>query len=333
MVCNVYDETLSLAGQITEFVSLRWGERYNDYGSVQLSLRKTNDVLTLFAINRFIGITGEDTLAIIKSIDDRNGTITIYAFECKYLLCDRIYDGTANCAGKIETKLREIIMEKRQYPFVQLGTLNNLSGTARSQRSYNTLFDISAAWCGLADYGFRLRHDKTAKKLLYEVYEGKQSGAKLSQNIGNLYNLIRTKSEQDYKNIAYVGGGGEGANRVFVTVGDTAATGMARHEMYVDARDIQRGEDQTEADYKLVLESRGKEKLEEKRRSNAVSFSLPFNSGFGKTFFLGDIITVVIPEYNEKVTARITGFVRTINNNTDTTTVEIGVPIIRRLRE
>ena len=76
-----------------------------------------------------------------------------------------------------------------------------------------------------------------------------------------------------------------------------------------------------------------KEKLEEKRRSNAVSFSLPFNSGFGKTFFLGDIITVVIPEYNEKVTARITGFVRTINNNTDTTNVEIGVPIIRRLRE
>ena len=333
MVCNIYDEQLNLAGQLTEFVSLRWQESYIDYGSVMLSVQKSTEVLALFKVNRFIGLSGYDTLAVIKSIDDRNGVITVYAFEAKFLLSDRIYDGTANLNGNIEQKLREVVMEKRQYPFVALGTLHNLTGTGRSQKSHSTLLALSAAWCGLAGYGFRLRHDRANKKLLYEVYAGKDSGIKLSQNFGNVYNIIRTNSEQEYKNVAYVYGGGEGEARVSVVVGDTDATGLDRHEMYIDARDLQRGENQSAEDYENVLRSRGLEKLEEKQRSNTVSFTLATGSGFGETFFLGDTVTVVIPEYNEKVTARITGFTRTLQKNTDTISLEIGVPLIKRLKE
>lgn len=166
---------------------------------------------------------------------------------------------------------------------------------------------------------------------MYDVYEGaERNGIKFAEQYGNLYNLERLISETTYKNVAYVGGGGEGTNRVFVTTGDTSSTDFARRELFIDARDLQQEEGQTLDEYKTLLMARGNEKLNECTKVQEISFDISAQD-FGKAFSLGDIITCVLPDYNSVLSVRVAEFTNTYENNQITTQLTLGNPILRGL--
>ncbi len=329
MEFSVYNHSLSRVGIISSFTSLIWGESYTGSGKLQVVLPKTADAARIIACGNFIGIPSSDTLMIIQSTEDKDNSIWAYGCEAKSLLAARVYAGTVKCKGNIELALRAAVTESRPYSILGLAPLRGITKTTTSQRTYPTLYELSRVWCETGDMGFRLIHDKSAHRLLYDVYEGaERNGIKFAEQYGNLTNLERLLSETSYRNFAYVGGEGEGSDRVFVTAGDSSATDFERREIFVDARDLQREEGQTLDEYKTLLVARGNEKLNEAARVQEITFDIS-STDFGKSFYLGDIITCVLPDYNSVLSVRVAEFTNTYENNQITTQLTLGNPILR----
>ncbi len=331
MECSIYNSSLSRIGFLSSFTSLVWSESYTGAGKFQVVSPKTEHALLLLMEGNFVGIPDSDTLMYIQSVEDKDGELWAYGCEAKCLLDSRVYVGTIRCSGNVEEALRGALERSSLYNIMALAPIRGLPATTVSQRTYPTLFELSRAWCESVGYGFRLVHDKSSHRLLYDVYEGAaRSGIKFSEQYGNLSGLTRLVSETGFRNVAYVGGGGEGADRVFVITGDTGAEGMARREMFVDARDLQQEEGQTLAEYEELLRARGNEKLAEHNRVLEISFDIS-GQDFGKSFFLGDLITCVLPEYGIRLIVRVAEFTNTYENNIKKTSLTLGNPLIRGL--
>lgn len=513
MICSLYNDRLERIAILGTLRSLVWCESYAEAGVSQMVVVKNDEYAAKIKTGYFIGLDNSDTLQVITQVTDKGGQLWVYMRECKWILSDRIYDGTFRC-GVVESSLKAAVKNKRPYDIVtakassrlpegyteleyiessgtqyidtgvipaygytaecgfiatnipsgtseswvyavfditvsgyprmrsglvgssyytdasngavytgnageytvskggvsaancslsvyvfsahektgavhtansmyrlyylnfydasgnlinefvpctdpngeaglydtmtdtfhgNLGTGSIIAGTKipeeetavltaeiGTERTYNSLYDISCAVCGAVGYGFKLRHERAEKMLYYEVYNGAdRTDVKFSEKFGNMRNAVITLSDLDWKNVAYVGGAGEGSERIFVTVGETGTTGFDRREMYVDARDIQPIEGESEAAYQAKLEARGLEKLAERRRVEGIEFEIN-PAGYGGRFTLGDKVTAVIPERGMIITVRITGIKRKYENNMESLSMILGDPVIRR---
>lgn len=329
MECSIYNSALSRIGFLSNFTSLVWCESYTGAGRFQIVAPKTEHSIPLLVDGYFVGIPGKDTLMFIQSTEDKEGMIWAYGAEAKCLLDARVYQGTITVRKEVEPALRTVVAAANKYDFIGFAPLRGLTARTVSQRTYPTVFEVSRVWCDAVGYGFRLIHDKSAHKLLYDVYSGtERTGIKFAEQYGNLSGLTKLVSQADWRNVAYVGGAGEGADRIFVTTGATDTTGILRREMFVDARDIQPEEGQTDSEYRELLVARGNEKLAEQNRVLEISFDVSTRD-FGKTFFLGDIITAVLPEYGMRLSVRVAEFTEIYENNILRTQLTLGNPMIR----
>lgn len=328
MECSVYNAALTRVGTLNPF-SLVWAESFRGAGALQLVANKTDAAIKLLQNGYFAGIPASDTLMYIQSVEDRDGQLWAYGCESKYLLYDRVYAGTVTC-GTIETSLRGVFTDSRPYGIMALGALNNLTATADSQKTYEDLFTISQDWCALGGYGFRTRHDKASRKLLYEVYAGvERTNVKFSSEYGNLSDVARKLSTTDYKNVAYVGGEEiEGAARVYVVAGDTASAGLDRREMYVDGGSVKQGT-LTGAEYEALLVEKGLEEINRHNAADEITFGIR-SDDFGTKYNLGDTVTCRLAEYGLVLSVQITAFQRTYESNKDELCLTLGTPVIRR---
>ncbi len=94
---------------------------------------------------------------------------------------------------------------------------------------------------------------------------------------------------------------------------ETMPQGLSRYEMYVDARDLQSGEESAEdkltpAEYAGALTTRGLEKLAENQLVRSFEARVRTEDAtyqYGKDFFLGDKITVTDERLEITVDARV----------------------------
>lgn len=336
MVFSVYDESLVRQGEFSSIVSSTWEEAYCDRGICQLVVSNSKTASQLLLPGRFIGKTGRNTLWQIKTKEKRNGQLWINGFTTNYtLLDDRVYDGL-HTSDVVETDLRAAVSSKRPAQIVGLSTLRGLTGSVVSEHTYPSLFKLAKDLCGSVDYGFRFLYDKNGGgagvgRLLFDVYEGPEvPEAKFSEAFGNLANLILQQSDVDYRNVAYVGGAGEGAERTFVVCGQISTVGLDRHELFVDARDIRQEDGQSDAAYQALLAERGLQKLNEHNQKLSVSFDVD-PADFGSVYSLGDIIYCILPQDGLKLFVRVIKFEERIENNKTTLSITIGTPVIQTI--
>lgn len=332
MAFNVYDQNLDRIGEINTVISSVWQEKYCDRGACQLVVSDSVVAARLLVPDNFIGKTGGDTLWQIKSKEKRGGLLWANGFTANYtLLDDRIYDGLHR-SSVIETDLRAAVSGTRPAPIIGLAPTRGLPGAATSEHTYPTLFALCKDLCASADYGFRFRHDKANRKLLFDVYRGaERPNAKFSEPFGNLAHLVLQQSNLDYKNLAYVGGSGQADERIYTVAGQTSASGLDRREMFVDARDLRYDEtEQTPDEYLALLQQRGLEKLNEHNRKLSVSFDVN-PEDFGKSYALGDVIYCILPEDDLKLFVRVIAYEETIENNATSLTITVGTPIIQTI--
>ncbi len=94
-----------------------------------------------------------------------------------------------------------------------------------------------------------------------------------------------------------------------------ALTGLARRELWVDARDLQRGEEGGEdqlspEEYAAVLATRGREKLGEHPLAQSFEATVRAQNAafeYGSDYLLGDKITVIDRNLGVTVNAVVTG--------------------------
>lgn len=329
MVCNIYDGTLTRIGELSVYQSLVWEEGYQDAGECQLVCVVSPAATALLKNGYFVGKKDRPTLWQIKATEKYEGLLWANGFTVNYaLLDDRVYDGILY-TGNVEATLRTAVSVKRPASIVGLAELRGLSESHEAQHTYPDLFSLSQTLCRATDLGFRFNHDKLNKRLLFDVYKGgDMKNVRFSEDYGNLANLALKQSETGYKNVAYVGGAGEGAERTFVVCGDTDATGLERHEMFVDARDLKQEDGQSWSDYLALLEARGIEKLNEHNKGLTVSFDISPDD-FGTRFDLGDTVTALLKSDGLKLYVRVVAFKQTYEKNRRKTQITVGTPIIK----
>lgn len=144
--------------------------------------------------------------------------------------------------------------------------------------------------------------------------QGTNSPVIFSAEFENLLSSTYVLDTKNYKNVALVAGEGEGKSRKSVTLG--SASGMARREMYVDARDLSSNEGEiSEADYKAQLVGRGAEKIAEHQLAESFDGEIDTENTFilDVDYTLGDIVTVE-NEYGIRKNARVSAIMEAWDN-------------------
>jgi hypothetical protein len=302
----IYSPTIEQQGVIDSYSSFRWRRRFFEPGEFELHCPATSENLSLLAegniIHRLDRKEGGLIEGVAVSTTDDGDEITATGRFLSSKLADRIITPTINFSGAAEAAIRKAVSDNaiasRPINLLRLGALNGFTPAASFQATYKYVLTTLSALSKSSGIGFRVRLDVPNKALIFETYTGTdrtvtQSAIPyvlFSDEFNNIVGPAYTLNSQNYKNVAIVGGEGEGAARVIVEVDQT--NGEPRRELWVDAKDLKQG-DLTITEYQAQLRQRGLEKLAELAKSESFSADAVNTENFGylTDWDLGDIVS------------------------------------------
>ena len=321
----ILDRTFKTIALIDNAASVIWSDRYYDTGDFEIYIPASQKNLSVLQEEYYVKRVDSDMVGIIEKInlatDVENGDyLTVSGRDLKSILERRIIWSQSNLSGKVEMILRQLINENlinptitaRKIPGIKLGSIKGFTETADFQVTGDNLLEKVIELCKTAEIGWKVTINDE-EQIVIDFYRG--TDRSYSQRI-NPYvvfsptfdNLLTTETQQDittFKNIALVAGEGEGTARRTVAIGTVA--GMARRELYVDARDISSNEGEiTDSQYTELLKQRGNEKLAESVKTLGVSGTAEtaLTYKLNKDYFLGDTVAVE-NEYGTKANSKI----------------------------
>lgn len=303
MEIRIYNQEMDFRGVMENQTSLIWSRKYFEPGSFELYTPITDDNLKLTKRGNLIWMRGSDEAAVIEDRkleeSDTKNEITLKGRFLSSYMDRRLIKGTTNFKGKVEVAMRQLLSGVEPIPRVKLGELQGFEEEVEFQATYKNLLEYEKKLAKSAGLGFRFRPDFDEKVIYFEVYrgvnrtisQGVNNRVIFSEAYNNLNNTIYRENDQLYKNVAYVGGEGEGSDRAIVKVGE--AYGLDLREVFVDAKDI-RKENMTTEQYNAKLKTRGKETLD----NDVISSSFECDTGadmnykYKINYDLGDVVTV-----------------------------------------
>ena len=112
-----------------------------------------------------------------------------------------------------------------------------------AQYTGDNLYDVIVDICKTPGIGFKITLNE-ANQFVFKLYNGtdrsyaqtKVPYVVFSPNFDNIINANYVESKAALKNVTLVGGEGEGVRRRYASVGNES--GLARRELFTDARDI-----------------------------------------------------------------------------------------------
>lgn len=339
LVFEVNDTTFDNVGEVNQYESLIWPDKFNGYASFELWAPITEENSEYFKKGNILWCGGDNAavVEIVKSEIDENGTKTynVKGRTLEMLLTTRIIWGTYNAVNKdTSTAMYEIVNQNcvnpsnanRKIPYLKLAEDLKFGGKITYQKTGGEVYDSLSTIASTYDLGFSVLFRPKTKELIFEVVEGVDRTVEQSVNdpvefsteLEDLLSSSYYTNDQDIKNVAFVQGEGSGSSRKSVTSGEANSKGFGRRELYVDARDLQstsvdeNGEEQnlSPTEYTQVLTQRGDDKLSECKTTETFEAQIrvfgDVQYEFGKDYRKGDKVTVRDRQLNVVVSARIT---------------------------
>ena len=339
LVFEVNDTTFDSIGEVNQYESLIWPDKFNGYASFELWAPITEENSEYFKKGNILWCGGDNAavIEIVKSEIDENGTKTynVKGRTLEMLLTTRIIWGTYNAVNKdTSTAMYEIVNQNcvnpsnanRKIPYLKLAEDLKFGGKITYQKTGGEVYDSLSTIASTYDLGFSVLFRPKTKELIFEVLEGVDRTVEQSVNdpvefsteLEDLLSSSYYTNDQDVKNVAFVQGEESGSSRKSVTSGEANSKGFGRRELYVDARDLQsasvdeNGEEQnlSPTEYTQVLTQRGNDKLSECKTTETFEAQIrvfgDVQYEFGKDYQKGDKVTVRDRQLNVVVSARIT---------------------------
>lgn len=340
MEIRIYDAGMNFQGIIENQRSLLWNRQYNETGDFELHCPVTPYNIGLLQMGNLVWKKGSVDAGIIESRHieedaDTNEIIVSGRFLTAYM-DRRLVRPTYNFSGRAEVAMRTILTNAVAIPHVQLGTLQGYTDAIEFQATYKNLLNTQQRIAKQVQFGFRFRPDFTNKTITFEIYKGldrsmgqsDRARVIFSEDFRNLNKAIFDENDQVYSNVCYVGGKGEGTERIYVVVGNTSATGLERREIFVNGSDIS-DENLTSAQYQEALKQRGRDKLAECGYYNSVECeAIPYgNFEYLKDYDLGDIVTIKKESWGIAQNLRLSGVTEIYENGTQTISPVFGEPV------
>ena len=330
MELYIFDRTLNFKGIIDSFTSLRWVRRYFKSGEFELQCAMTPEILSLLARESIIYKKGDTEAGFIEYRNlkqDAEGK-ELLVIKGKFLtsyLNRRIIWGTEILNITSEVAMRTLVNKNgiapldpnRIIPNLILDDLTNFTNTVDYQVSYANLLAEIENLSSISNLGFKINFDNTNKKLIFDVYKGLDRSVNQSVNPRCIFskeyeNILEqgyVDSLNNYRNLALVGGIGEGTARKLATVG--SGSGLDRFEVFNDQKGLSNEIDSvvmSDADYNNLLIGKGNETLAETKEIQTFDskVNLQSNLKYKVDFDLGDIVTYLSKKWGLTLDSRIT---------------------------
>lgn len=342
MEIRIYNQSLDFLGLIENQSSFIWQRKYADVGTFELHVPITNQTVSLLTRGNLVTYQGAGDAGIIEELEfSDNSVLREISVKGRFLsayMDTRVIVGTVNFNGYVEVAMRQLLSSVTSLPHVQLDSLHGFTEDVDFQATYKNLLTVEKNLALSAGFGFNFVPDFTNKTITFNIYKGvdrsksqqDRAYVEFSENFDNINSALFYENDSLLRNVGYVGGEGEGENRVFVTIGDTATTGYNRREVFIDARDI-RSDGLTDAQYKKVLKQRGKEKMEDWILAQSFECTTGANLNFKYKidYDLGDIVTIGKESWSIEQDLRITEITEVYENGTLQVTPTFGdtVPV------
>lgn len=320
---RILNPKLDLLGEVDNYLSLSFSRCYHAPGEFQLVVNRKVQNAGQLAINNLI-MLGADKYKVgiirhkeIKANERGEEMLTIKGYALGAILRQRITvppvgESHDTQEGNAETVIKHYVQQNcldipgMKFPFLVINDDQQRGEIIKWQSRYKNLADELEQISVLTGLGWHIYPDFNSRSWIFDIFNGRNFTA--GQNINppvifspefdNIKGQEYIDSLINHGNYAIVAGQNEGADREVVLLGSDA-TGLDRHVIFVDARDVQDVDD---------LPARGEAKLAEHQR--VVSFEAevltqgPFK--YGLDWDVGDIVTVQNKDWNLTMDTRIT---------------------------
>lgn len=345
----VMDETFRSLYNLDMFESLIWTERYNGCGNFEFYTPINQAILQVVStiqkkmeakLDCYAWLKGSESTMIIEDLqmttDTETGNHLIVSGRGLESLLERriIWDQTVlngNLQNGVQRLINEAIINPkiaaRKIPkFLFSASTNEFikTLTIRAQYTGDNLYDTILTICDTYQLGFDVTLDLD-NNFVFTLTKGEDRSYDQEKNpyvvfspkYENIINSDYLESAKTLKNVTLVAGEDEGTSRRTRIVG--SASGLARRELYTDARDVQsevEGGKLSDTEYNSLLDQRGSENLAENTYTKVFTGEIEATKTFvyGTDFFKGDVVQIV-NEYDMESKVRVSEVVRVQDTN------------------
>lgn len=365
-VRNANFETI---GIIDTAQSIIWHKVYYSVGDFEIYVQVTQTNIELLQKGYYITRPNDDEVGVIEQIEitrnPQDGLMIVANGRFAKSILERriIYtlSGHQNSAtilrGNVESAARALVANnatacsfntKRNIPQLRLGShsgstkiIRDGSGNAaKKQVTNDNLLEYTDALLQEYEMSAKVVLASDESKLEYVCFEGidrsadNESGIDsvvFSSDFDNLMDSDYLSSDKPLKNMALIGGEGEGLDRFYSSI-ETDKTGLARREVFINGAQIQRKytdeqeqeQEYTDSEYAGLLDSLGKLNLAQMIQIESFSGTINMASEMyvlGIDYALGDIVTIQDNEIGVYANVRITETTEVQDDNGYTVTL------------
>lgn len=323
VLIRVFDRDLNYLGQIDDYQSLIYRRKWTNYGEFEITLGYR---CPLLQANRFILLDEDpERSGCIEYIqyEEEKEKYTVKGFSLLKLLETRI---TIPPAGKayqsykgtpaeimqqlVQTNAISPTDSRRILPRLVLGGRPPGGGSIVYESRYNILAEDVKSLALSYDLGIEIELNWQEKQLEFTVRQGTdhtagqstQPRVVFSDAYDNISGQVYTLDVSSERNIGYIAGRGEGEDRKVVTVDLAGASGFDRKEVFIDARDVEEGDEE-----EALLRERGTAKLSAMQAADSYDFTVLNGTAlqYMRDWNLGDLVTVMSDGMNTMIDQRV----------------------------
>lgn len=371
---EIRDESTDIIGIIDAAKSVIWHAKYFGVGDFEIYAQATPQIIELLQAGYFVTRPDDLEVGIIEAIDisdnPQDGMMVTASGRFAKSILDRrlIYQLAGNVntptilRGNVEEEVRRVVREnaiactfdtRRNIPLLALGDVAGFpqkivdadGDAAQKQVSYQNLLEYTDEV--LAEYGLAATVvlDEAAKKLRYVIYAGIDRSVDnaagndpiiFSKEFDNLDSSSYQFNAATEKNVALIGGEGEGVERFYTLIASGLHHGLHRRELWVDASSVSKTyKDENDADqvysdaeYQQMLNATGRQVLAQNVALETFDGAIDIANSpweYNRDFSLGDFVTVQDDEIGKFVKVQLrdvlevqdeNGYAVQVNNQT-----------------
>lgn len=335
-ILNKNFEIVSLLDSYTSFI---WTDRYYGAGDFEVYIPASVENINRFKIGYYLWNRDSEHMMIIEdrkitSDIETGNNLTVTGRSLESLLDRRIiWNQTVikeSSDQSFQNGIKKILNQNVISPSLEKRRIDNfkfsastdpaittltMDGQYRGENVYTVIKDI----CEDNNIGFKVTLNSN-NEFVFKLYAGVDRSYQqetnpfvvFSPSFENIINSEYIESTAEYKNVALVGGEGEGKDKKVAESGKTSSTNLDRREMYVTANISTNSDEQiSAAEYTRQLKQAGKEELKKNKITKTIEGEVETSKIFvyQQDYFLGDILEVE-NEYGIKSPTRVVEFIR-----------------------
>lgn len=340
----ILDKDLNTSSVLDIYESILWTDRYNKCGDFEIYTSMTDTILSELQQDYYVWSRDSEHTMIIEDIqitadaEDGNNLIVV-GRSLESILERRIIWNQTILSGNFQDGIKKLLDENVISPTDSNRKIDNFifvestdpaitELTLEAQFTGDNLYDAICDLCASKEIGFKVTLTEEGK-FAFQLYAGADRSydqltnpyVVFSPSFENIINSNYLESKKTLKTVTLVAGEGEGSERKTkeVAISSGGGSGLARRELYTDARDISSTTDDgtlTEAEYNSQLEQRGKEKLADSTETITFEGEMETSKMFvyGEDFFMGDIVQIV-NEFGIEAKARVVEMIHSQDEN------------------